>query len=381
MRGYVVFEILGRFPERFINLCVRQGRFLFGAKPEKDSFTAALLLSDYREIRPIARRSGVRLRIKERHGVPFILSRYRLRVGILVGMVLFVIVSLALQSFVWTVELHGVTTLSESVLIEKLREGGLYEGAYKKSLDLHYLERSLMQEMEEIGWMSINVIGTKAEVEIKEKEKKPPIINADEICNVKASHDGLILRMNTKQGTAKTSVGSAVIKGQLLVSGIVENSQEEVYFVRADAEVIAETHRQMTFEASTADEFKAPTDVSKRQKLIFYWFDIPFRFSSVSGEYSSRYVTEKIYLNNTCIELGTVTEFCTEYELKNYILSEEDAKKRLCADEAMYRLFALSECEEIKKTQKIKATENGYSMTVSYTCTEDIATSEKLVVN
>ena len=51
-------------------------------------FTAALLLCDYRTIRPIARKSGVRLKVRERHGLPFLLGKYKARCGLLIGLLL-----------------------------------------------------------------------------------------------------------------------------------------------------------------------------------------------------------------------------------------------------------------------------------------------------
>ncbi|MBQ4105571.1 MAG: sporulation protein YqfD [Clostridia bacterium] len=381
IKGYLVFEIIGKFPERFINLCLRQGYFLFGVTSDSDGFTASMLLSDYREIRPVARKAKVRLKIIERHGLPFFLHRYRMRRGLIAGLAAFFIIIQAMQGFVWTVEINGMETVSESSITELLREEGLYQGAYKNSLNLQSIERSLMQQVDEIGWMSVNIIGTKAEVEIKEKEIKPQIIDTETPCNIKASQDGVILSINTRQGTAKTMVGSAVKKGQLLVSGIKENSLEEVSFVHADAQVIAQTDRKAVFSLQPQGEYSAPADISQRKNLIFCWLRVPFGFSAVSGEYSSRIITEKIFLDDTCIELGTVTESCTRYINTPYNLTAEQAEKRLSADEALYRLFVLQNCLTVDFKKSISQSESSDVLTVHYTCTEDIALSEKIIVN
>ncbi|MGN0452191.1 MAG: sporulation protein YqfD [Ruminococcus sp.] len=381
LRGYVVFEIIGRFPERFINLCMCSGRFVFDATPKEGGFTASLLIKDFREIRPLARRSKVKIRIKEKHGLPFIINKNRGRVGLLIGLVLFLIITQAMQSFVWTVEIHGAQTVSESIISQKLSAEGLYSGALKSKIDTWELERSIMESTEEIGWMSVNIIGTKAEVEIKEKDTKPDIPDFTAPCNIKAQRDGLILKMNVRKGRASASVGSAVMEGQLLVSSVVENALEEVFFVRADAEVIAETHRIKTFTASSCGQYKKPLKSVKRQSLIFFWAEIPFNFSSVKGEHSSRIVTEKLFLNDTSLELGTVTEYATEFGTADYEISEDALKKKLESEEMLYRLFALSDCEAVTPEKTYSKTKDGLLLTAEYTCREDIAEREELVVN
>lgn len=381
LRGYVVFTILGRFPERFINLCMRQGRFLFSIKPGKDKFSASMLISDYREIRPVARASAVRLRIREKHGLPIMLRRYRSRLGLLVGMLVFIIIAQVMQCFVWTVDIHGLETLSESSVAKTLIDEGLYEGVFKGSVDIHSVERRMMEEIDGIGWMSINIIGTKAEVEIKEKDQKPVIPDFSVPCNIKAIKDGLILRINTRKGKAVIGSGSAVIEGQLLVSAAVENSLDEVEFVRADAEVIAQTLSEESFNAVMSGEYKMPLKKVTRHKLIFLWLKIPVTFSAVSGESSSRIETRKIFFNDNFIELGIVTEHCVPYSLTCYELTPRMAERRLYTEDLMHRLFEMSSCLEISAERSLTASGDEMCLDVSYTCEENIASAEIFVVN
>ena len=89
-RGYVIFEILGAFPERFINICMHRGIFVFNISRE-NGFFAAMYLSDYRKIRTLAKKSGVHLRVRKRIGIPFLLAKYKNRRGLFVGLILFLV--------------------------------------------------------------------------------------------------------------------------------------------------------------------------------------------------------------------------------------------------------------------------------------------------
>ena len=381
LRGYVVFEIIGRFPERFINLSIRQGGGVFSFKPYSDKFLGSMLLSDYRTIRHTAKKSSVRLRVVERRGLPFIVDRYRDRAGLTVGFLLLIVILFVAQSFIWTIEINGVTTLSQFELKEALNNHGLYSGAFRYNKDEKSIQRSVMLDIKEIGWMSINLVGTKAEVELKEKDIKPHILEADIPCNIKASRDGVILRMNTKYGTAVADEGSAVIEGSLLVSGVNENPSGKVDFVHADAQVVAQTQHYKEFLVNRNHWFCSPANIVERKRIVFFWFQFPVTFSSVKDISTSRFEQKFIHLNETSMPLGLIKEHCVEFDTDYVDVSEESAVDKLTADDYLFRLFSLSECETISVQRSFFAENEFYKAKVMYTCTEDIAKEEKLVVN
>ncbi len=381
LRGYVVFELKGKFPERFINVCARLGVSLFNPVPMGRSIRGSMLLCDYKNIRAIARKCGVSLRVKERHGLPFLLTEYRARFGLLAGAAAFAVIIVIMQSFVWTVEINGLCTVSAVEFAETLEEAGVTVGAFKGSLDLQGIQRKVMQDVEEIGWMSINIIGTKAEVEIKEKDKKPEIQDTKTPCNIKASTDGIIVSMNTKNGKAVVPVGSAVKKGQLLVSGVVENSLQNINFVHSDAQITARTTRQFVFETKLCGVYKAVEDTALRHRFDFLWFSVPVSVSPVSGDYCARVVTQKLILNNTAVPCGISSQYCTVYRDTAFALDEKSREEVVAAEESLFRLFALSECETIDVSQKSQVVDDVYKVSVSYICTEDIGVKENFVVN
>ncbi len=299
----------------------------------------------------------------------------------MVGAVLFILITVLMQSFVWSIDINGINTISDSSLIETLREKGLYCGTFKGTIDLGALQRSVMTDIDEIGWMSVNIIGTKAEVEIKEKQLKPHILEADVPCNIKADIDGRIISMNTKYGKAVISPGSAVIKGSLLVSGVLENPSGDVSFVHADAQVIAQTHRAVSFSVDKKGNVKLPVSSVKRNKLCFFWLEFPLTFESVKGDFVSRIERNSLYLNNTDMPFDVITEHCTAYNLVNYEINRKDAEKILGFDDLMYRLFALSECETIIAQENIQEAPSGFTTHMLYECTEDIAVQENFIVN
>ena len=382
LRGFVVFELKGKFPERFINICARFGISLFDPIPHGRTITGSMLLCDYKNIRAVARKCGVVLRVKERHGLPFLFAKYRSRSGLLAGAAAFVVIIIVMQSFIWTVEINGLDSVSAVEFAETLKESGVSVGAFKGSLDLQAIQRKVMQEVEDIGWMSINILGTKAQVEVKEKDGKPEILNDNTPCNIKAYTDGIIVSMNIKNGKAVVPVGSAVKKGQLLVSGIVENALQNVNFISSDAQVVAATTKQNTFEAKLRGTYKSGADTALRHRVDFLWLSVPVSFSPVSGEYSSRNITNRLFLNNTSLPCGYTSQYCTMFENKAYTLDEGSRDDVIAAEEALFRLFVLKDCESAEITSSSSSIDgDDYKVDVSYTCTEEIGYKENIIVN
>ena len=83
--GYVSFSAHGGFCERFVNLCTLNRIPLWNMKRQSDTLFADTTVRGYKSIRQSAHRSGVKLKIVKKHGLPFLMEHNRRRRGILIG--------------------------------------------------------------------------------------------------------------------------------------------------------------------------------------------------------------------------------------------------------------------------------------------------------
>ncbi len=381
LRGFVSFKIYGSFPERFVNLSVKRGVGIFGLEPHPSYIKASMLLSEYKLIRPIARSSRVRLRVLERHGLPFFIDRNKNRWGLLIGVLFFIVACVSVHNFIWIIEINGVETVSKSAVLCSLEERGVKTGGYKKRLDLHRIERELQLEYEEIGWMSINVTGSKAEVEIKEKTKVPNLEYSPQFYNIKASTDGVILSANVRRGTAEVVAGSGVSKGQLLVSGFYENALGEIHFVDADADILAKTKYTFSSDCSFYQTCLKPLPKTTRSKLEIMWFSFPVTFSPKDCRSSSYTETKQVRILENYFPITFKTQHLCSYETYTCQLSDEEVKRVLYTDLALYKLFALKNAEKIEETVSFIENESSITINANLICRENIAVKEKFVVN
>lgn len=78
--GYVNISIEGYYIERFINVCISKGIFLWNVKIEKSTYaTANVGIKDFKKLKEACKKTKCKIKLGVRRGLPFIMNRYRKR--------------------------------------------------------------------------------------------------------------------------------------------------------------------------------------------------------------------------------------------------------------------------------------------------------------
>ncbi len=240
IRGYVRFVIWGLSPENLVNLATRAKVLIWGVSPTDEGYEGSVFASDYKKLRPLAKQEKVRIRIKQKVGVPFTVWRYRRRWGLAVGFLLMAVVFLYMSGGVWRINVEGNEAVSTTQILDVLSEAEVTVGVRKSQLDSRELERTLLLSDHRISWVAVNIIGTDINVEIRERIMPPEIIDLDKFpCNIVATHTGQVKSMDVYEGQPVVMEGEGVKAGDLLVSGITEDNHGNAMLRHASAEVIA----------------------------------------------------------------------------------------------------------------------------------------------
>ena len=107
LAGYVRIQVSGDACERFFNLCAYHRLKLWRLLPEAEAYTACISVRDFRKLKTLVKKSHVRLRITERHGLPFFIRKYRRRRLWVLGFLAAVWLLLWLGAHVWRITLNG----------------------------------------------------------------------------------------------------------------------------------------------------------------------------------------------------------------------------------------------------------------------------------
>lgn len=374
-KGWVEFKAIGKFPERLLNITSRFGINLWNAHPCDGGLNASVSISDYRKIRPIARKAKVKIRITKKHGFPFFAQKYKPRIGIPIGAVAGLMLLLVLSNFVWSISVNGTKNVSDAKLLEILAESGVGTGTNKNKLDVQKIERNVLLQVDEIGWMSINITGSLVSVEVKEKAQKPQIDEILNPCNIKANSDGVITKINAKNGETVVKIGSGVTKGDLLVSGTTQTKLETTRYVHAKAEVFADVNsvKELSI-AKQYNYFSLAENKTDRNRLQFLWWDFPFSISFNSYENNAySHNSQNLCINDVVLPLGIKTETDLEATKTEFAPNEDIAKKAFENRLLLYEVFEKSDSSVVERNIIIRSDNENYYCTCNYVFNENIA--------
>ena len=344
--GYVSFTAKGGFSERFINLCRINNILLWELKSANSVLTACTDCSGYKKIRTVARKSGMKVRLKKKHGLPFFLNRHSRRAGVIVGVAFGIAVTLILSTRIWSVDVTGNVRVPAERITAVFEELGVKKGVPSAKIDIKSTEIEALRRMPEISWLNINISGCAARIEVRETVEVPEIDDNGTPTDIVASRDGQIVILRPFSGTKEQKIGNAVLKGDPLISGIVENKDLTVSFCRAKGYVVARTEHNIKTQTRKKIKVRKKTGEKKSCILNFLFFDIPLGKVNQKNAYFEK---REVFINGVTLPVGFTVCRETVYEESEITLTENQVKL------SAYSEF-LEECAEKFRYMKV---ENG----------------------
>ena len=222
-RGYLEVEIVGRYPERFINIC-SQNNIVFWdlQKVETDKLRARVRVFEIERLRELARNALCEVRVLSKRGAPFFVWRFRKRYLFIAGFILFISVLYFFSLRIWDIEVIGNERVSEEHILKNLRDIGISIGTPSSEIDSEFIENRMLLQIPELRWLAVNVRGSRAEVEVRERTEKVEVVDTRLPCNVVSSRAGIITKIVVLEGAAQVEKGDTVVEGQLLASSVVD---------------------------------------------------------------------------------------------------------------------------------------------------------------
>lgn len=262
LKGYVIIRAEGILIERFINISIHRGinlrRIL---KTDKTCAEMIVSNTDFKRLRGPAKKAGVRIHILKKCGMKAFMRRYKKRYAFFAGALVFVLFFMVSSGFIWSVEIEGTNHLKNSLILEVLKEEGVYPGAKKSKMSSpREIKDSLMRSFGSITWAWAYTEGTNIRISINEGAVPPEVIDKSIACDVIAVRDGLVEGVTVKEGRSVIEENTAVIKGDVLIAGTIPIKDESGFrTVHADGEVLARTWHEKTGVYKLYNEYRVPT--------------------------------------------------------------------------------------------------------------------------
>lgn len=211
------------FPPRLLNLCAQENILFWGITWHSDTqFSLTIPQRTEQRFLSLVERGRGKIQSHNTQGLPTFLSGFRHRIGFLLGLSCSLFAVSVLSQFIMIVEITGNQQVSTGEIRTALERAGLHVAVRGSDLSLSQLTQVALSHLEGVSWMSINVYGTRAVIQIEEATPAPEIPPIDGLYDIISEASGIIDAIQVHRGQALVEVGDTVIEGQVLISGNVE---------------------------------------------------------------------------------------------------------------------------------------------------------------
>lgn len=326
---------------------------------------------------------GIPVRVLRRGGLPHLLMQYRHRVGLVIGAALGLAILLASGRVLWDIRVSGNETLTTRQVLQELEASGLHVGMPLSELDSNQAEIQIQLDSDLISWVSINMAGTVANVEIRERVPTPedaPLQPA----NLVARCEGVIEGLEVYTGNTVVQVGQGVQEGDLLVSGVFDSQAVGWRVTRASGRVLARTVHEFSIEIPLNYEQKVYVgDPITQKTLIFFEKEIKlFKNTGISGTGCDKIsnVDSFTFREGVGLPIALRSETYLPYETRPAIRDYAQAQVLAYAELARVLARDLPEADLLRKSLSAELTDEAYILHCTVTCLEDIARVQEFSV-
>ncbi|PAV29028.1 sporulation protein YqfD [Virgibacillus profundi] len=317
--GYVTILIKGDRPELFFQKCMDKGITVWNVrKLADDQCEGNIKLYDIKQIKELRRGTNYKINFTKRKGYPFLFRRFIRKKQVLIGLLLSLLLIIFLSNIIWEVKISGVPKDIEEKISKQLDSYGIHPGSWIFSLDSpNAIQQKLVEDVPELLWVGVEQKGTTFFLEgvekiiVKEEEIKGPR-------NLIATKKGIIKKMYVSKGLPKVEVNDYVKLGDVLVSGIINGSEEEdetdkkakkLELVAAEGEITATTWYEVTVTVPLKGVHEELTgNQEKKYYLRFGEFRLPvWGFNSPEYDHIHREINEenlKLFNWNLPVKIG-----------------------------------------------------------------------------
>lgn len=246
--GYTVFKISSCHAKELLNFANMHGIRLLSFCVDESTAKAKIYNRDERELFQRLKNCCIEYEVIYRRGICHTVKKYCHRAGMIIGIFVFFAVMYISPMFVWEINVSGIDRLNRDYICELIEKEGVYIGAFSPTVDRKALYRNILRTSKDISWISVNFIGSSANVEVVERDYTDTAKTLADGANIIAKKDGKIIEADVICGRLVTKSGSVVKKGDILVSGVYETAKTGTRYVYSNAKVYATVYDEYIIE-------------------------------------------------------------------------------------------------------------------------------------
>lgn len=362
---------------KLVNLLNKEKLLFWGVKSAEDGFTIKASLFSCEPIIKTAQAAGIPIEITRTTGIPFVFNKYKGRYGLIIGSILGIFLIFLSELFIWEVEVTGNHTVDSKTIISTLEKYGVKRGAFIPDLKIVEIEDDFLIENKDISSIAINIKGTYAQVDVLERTYPPEMEDKNTYCNIVASHDGIVEKVEALDGHPEVKKGDAVVEGQLLINAFMVGELGTYRLTNAKGNVYARVTEKFSIPIPLEQTEKVYTGNTKTVKNIkvlgqsIDWFfddNPPFEYYDMTASEEEKKLFGFVKIP---VEVAEVTYI--EYTVNRYTITEEEAKKRAAEAFAKYLDRLTDEVKSYDCGGYFDSKKNAYTLTADVIVLKNIA--------
>ncbi len=303
IKGYIRIRITGYSTERFLNACSHKGILMWGLEPVNRAYEMNIETRGFRQLKPIIRKTGTKVVIVGRFGLPFFLHKYRRRKLFFAGAFLCVALVFLMSRYIWNIDIQGNHSYTDDTLLRFLESTEVVNGMRVSKVDCARIVKDIRKEYNDIIWVSASIRGTRLIIQVKENEDSLPAMDetvpeepaeengAGKAMDIVADQDCTITRIVPRNGIPMVQEGQEVKAGEILVSGQVPvlddaGTVTAYQYYEADADIQGRTILEYQDAVDLTYEEKEYINVEKIEYSLKIG-DYYLRFGSIENSYDA----------------------------------------------------------------------------------------------
>ena len=209
-----------------------------------DDFTieARILTRDAARADAACTRAMCTMEVLETSGASRTFSGLRRRWCFALLLILVIAAGYIIPKFVFFYRVSGNDRVPAEQILRELQNLGVGFGTYGPSIKPQNLKNQMLRRIPELQWLTVTQNGMCAEVVVRERPEREPVLDRKTPQNVVASRAGVITEVLCFDGNCLVSPGQADESGQLLVSAYTD-LEFKTQVCAARAEIYAKTVR------------------------------------------------------------------------------------------------------------------------------------------
>ncbi len=378
LRGTVRISVSGPRPEMILNYCAQNGILFWDVTPCAD-FNLMMSIHTADKPRVLAQdgKNGMDVSVLSETGGKLIKKSAKRR-AIFIGLAAACVLLLSVSSlFLWSIEIDGNEKLTDAEILRALNAAGVEYGAFWPGLSSDEVRNAIVSEMPDIAWMTLNLRSSRAEIIIHERIAKPDIVNEKAPGDIVAAKSGVIRRLSVLEGESAVQAGSAVIEGDVLVSGLMHSETGDNRYVHAMAQIMADTWYEISAQTPLTELKKCETGEKSTsfsivigKKRINFFSDSRNKYASCDKINKLKYIS----LGDAFVlPIGYAVERTTEYETKLTAINESAAAERMKKSLRAELQQCIGDGQIVSADYSVSKGDGVMTVTLRAQCTENIA--------